>query len=118
MYGDGKSACAGHGVWGPNDSGVGLRAVAVTGLLISGAGDESRTLSAKDSARSLVVLEVGAGVGFGAANGFSLPAAPEFEEKGFELDDTALVSDVAPNKLAPRSSFDFGTAAVPTSFSG
>lgn len=110
----GKSDCAGQGVWGEHDSGGCLVVVVAAGLVDSGSGDETRTLSANDSARALVDAVVvdccGAGVvaGLGLANGFSPAVAGlEFDEKGFELADTALVSEVAPNRLAPRSCFGF-----------
>lgn len=90
----------------------------------SGPGDDSRTLSANDSASALVDSVVvdgcgaGAVAGLGFANGFSPAAAgPEFDEKGFELADTALINEVAPNKLAPRSCFGFWGALVSASFS-
>lgn len=93
--------------------------VVVGCLLGSGPGDESRTLSAKDSARAFVdaaVVDgwgVGDAAGLGVANGFSpAVAGPELDENGFELAATALVNEVAPNKLAPRSCFGFWGALV------
>ena len=72
--------------------------------LASGAAVESRTLSANDSARSFVDDVKGWLVGFVVANGLSLAGEMlELEEKGFALVDTELVSDVAPNTLAPIS---------------
>ena len=113
MYGAGKADCAGHGVCESADSGVGFVGFPVTTTLESGPGGDKRTFSAKDSASVLVsgslVEGGGAVVGFGAAKGFESPAGDEpwFEENGFAFDETLLVNDVAPNKLAPRSCFGF-----------
>ena len=101
MYGGGNADCSGHGAGVP-DSGVCL-------VEAEGGGEETRTLSAKDSARLFAegagFSAAGAGVdGAGVANGL-LPAGvgPELEEKGLEFVEMLLVRLAAPNKLAPRS---------------
>ena len=100
MYGAGNADCAGHGT-GVLDSGVFFVAA-------EGAGEEMRTLSAKDEARVLAdtagFSAVGAVAWTGVAKGL-LPAGvgPEAEEKGFWFEEMLLVRFVAPNRLAPRS---------------
>lgn len=126
LYGAGKADCAGQGVWTPVDSGVCFVAVPE---VLAGAGEEIRTLSANVSASALVdmvvVGDLAAGslalagavgvAGLGIANGLA-PAvlepgvAEKGLEKGLEFADTLLVSAVAPNKLAPKSTLGFGGA--------